>query len=65
MTPTEVKLKIAIDALLEIRDYHPETADDAADMRRIAVDALFEIQRDHHLGEPSPVVHEVLAGVKL
>ncbi len=63
MTDTD-KLKIALTALLELRA-HETVSDQAATwMRRIAVDALRQIQRDRYLGESSQAVHEVLTGVR-
>jgi hypothetical protein len=60
------KLRIALEALLEIQGL----ADTDRDLyhyysKRIASAALRAIQREHYLGERSPVVHQMLAGVKL
>ena len=64
--PDNEKLNIALEALLELSNYADTSENsDVFWMRRIARDALCAIQRDHYLGTPSPVVAEVLAGVKL
>lgn len=61
--PDAEKLKIALEALKELRDHPYGHENDAVQMHDIARDALREIQREHYLGTPSPVVAEVLAGV--
>mgnify|MGYP001608696806 CR=1 FL=1 len=59
-------LKIALETLLEIKDCPLEDKENAYwYTRHKAEDALREIQRVYALGEPSPVVREVLSGVNL
>ena len=57
-------LKIALEALLELKDHSTNKDGAAVFMRSIAREAIREIQREHYLVEPSPVVGELLAGVK-
>lgn len=57
------KLRIALEALLDIRKHSITNDHDAYQMRQMATKAIQEIQREHYLGDPSPTVHEVLAGV--
>ena len=61
------KLKIALEALLKVRNLSSDDLDDYFDYAELIVgDALREIWRDHCLNTPSPVVAEVLgAGVKV
>ena len=58
---SEVKvLKIALEALLELKEL-----DQAFTANQIAAEALYNIQREHYLGEPSPVVAEVIGAIAL
>lgn len=60
----DAKLKIALEALLELKNYNTNIDDAADDMQDIACDALADIQREHYLGETSGVVFDALVGVK-
>ena len=69
MTDDE-KLKIALEALLELSKYDPEYSQGVGAHNPewvcdTAKEALREVQRDHYLGTTSPVVAEVLAGMHL
>lgn len=56
-------LKIALEALLELKSHPTSSEYDAVYMKYIVQGALQEIQREHYLGSPSPIVHELLTGV--
>ena len=60
------KLKIALEALKELKDLEPTNdADYGAMVELIASDALHDIQREHYLGTPSPVVAELIGAKSL
>ena len=56
------KLKITIEALLEVRKLALEGSGSIDRIRRSVQDALREIQNEHYLGEPSSIVAEVIGG---
>lgn len=59
-------LKIALEALVELGTLDPNDADYYRHhVRRITSNALRGIRRDHYLSEHSPVVRELLAGVRV
>ena len=59
------KLRIAIEALLELRKLDFEHHSYSYHVRRISNDALREIQREHFLVSPSPAVAEVIGARSL
>ena len=63
--PDDEKLKIALEALLEIRDHRFGSEDDAVQMHNIAKKAVLEIQLHHFSVERSHVVAEVAPGVQV
>ena len=58
-------LKIALEALLELKDHSTNEDGDAVFMRNIAREAIREIRREHYLAEPSPVVAELVGARNL
>lgn len=58
-------LKIALEALLELQAHPVDYASDALLMHDIAICAIRDIQREHYLDSPSPVVAEVIGARKL
>ena len=56
------KLKIAIEALLEIKDLYAEETGYAYHVQRISANALHAIRLKHYLAEPSPVIAERIGG---
>lgn len=64
MSESDVQLKIALEALLDLKRMPFADEDDAYRLHERSIKALHAIVREHYLGEPSPVVREVLAGVK-
>ena len=65
MTNNDEKLKIALEALVELRDHPCGNENDAVKMNSIAKKAVLEIQLHHFSVERSHVVAEVAPGVQV
>ena len=59
------KLRIALEALLALKDHPVSNADHARLMCEIAIKAIQQVQRDHYLVEHSSTVAEVIGAKKL
>ena len=60
------KLRIALEALLKIKDLSSSDLDAYHfHAERITWQALQAIQREHYLGEPSPIVAELVGARRL
>ena len=62
--PDDEKLKIALEALVELRDHPCGNENDAVKMHDIARKAVFQIQLHHFAVKRSWVVSEVASGVQ-
>jgi hypothetical protein len=63
--PDDEKLKIALEALKELRDHRFGSEGDGVQMHDIAKKAVLEIQLHHFAVERSWVVAEVAPGVQV